>query len=318
MILTISLNPGLDITYSFTHFHLNNINRVSHNKILKVAGGKTLNVTRVIKQSGTNVLSTGIVGGLVGEEIIQLLNAHGVRNDFYRISGNSRNNITIATEGKSTEILEQGPCISENESKEFLKHLTTVLENNKNIRFVVMSGSLPPGLSSNYYTEILKIAKSFDVLSIVDTSGGALKEVINCKYKPYCIKPNETELKELFSIENGYLLSVDECLNLLSLETLNGIEWIIYTQGSEGAIIKHGKRFYKANIPQKLEIINPTGSGDSTIAGFCVGLLTKQDDTHIIKHAMAYGILNAMEDKTGYINIDNLSKIEQQIEIINL
>ncbi|HBT4784565.1 TPA: tagatose-6-phosphate kinase, partial [Klebsiella pneumoniae] len=101
MILTISLNPGLDITYSFTHFHLNNINRVSHNKILKVAGGKTLNVTRVIKQSGTNVLSTGIVGGLVGEEIIQLLNAHGVRNDFYRISGNSRNNITIATEGKS-------------------------------------------------------------------------------------------------------------------------------------------------------------------------------------------------------------------------
>ncbi len=116
MIVTITMNPSVDISYPLEHFQLDTVNRVS--KVRKTAGGKGLNVTRV-QQLGADVLASGLLGGELGDAIQHELTSAGIKHAFSPISGKTRNCIAILHEGKQTEILEQGPVISASEAKTF-------------------------------------------------------------------------------------------------------------------------------------------------------------------------------------------------------
>ena len=95
------------------------------------------------------------------------------------------------------------------------------------------------------------------------------------------------------------------------------IEWIIVSLGSEGAFAKHNHKFYKVNIPN-IKVVNPVGSGDSTVAGIASALIHQQTDEELLKKANAFGMLNAMEQQTGHINTDKFDEIFKQIEVIEV
>ena len=129
--------------------YINTVNRIQD--VSKTAGGKGLNVTRVLSQLNEHVVATGFLGGKIGEFIAEKLN-HNQGTFIFKIKGETRNCIAILHNGNQTEILEQGPTIVADESKGFLKHLNDLIPK---AEAVVISGSLPKGLDSNYYSKLL-------------------------------------------------------------------------------------------------------------------------------------------------------------------
>ncbi len=307
MILTITLNPSVDIAYQLDTFHLDTVNRVE--KVQKTAGGKGLNVTRVLKQVGEDVVATGFIGGEIGSYVKKQLTRNDIKNSFVEIGNETRNCIAVLHDGQQTEILEQGPTIQEHEALNFIEHLEIILNN---VEVVVISGSLPKGLASNYYVEIVELCKQCDVAVVLDCSGEALKKVLESQQKPTVIKPNTEELSQL--IGKNITDDIQELKSVLSGQLFQGIEWIVVSLGAKGAFAKHNDKFYRVKIP-KINVINPVGSGDSTVAGIAASLAHALPDVGLLKNANVLGMLNAQEEQTGYVNLEHSEVLYSQIEV---
>ncbi|MCJ0574198.1 tagatose-6-phosphate kinase [Enterococcus cecorum] len=307
MILTITLNPSVDIAYQLDTFHLDTVNRVE--KVQKTAGGKGLNVTRVLKQLGEDVVATGFIGGEIGSYVKKQLTRNDIKNSFVEIGNETRNCIAVLHDGQQTEILEQGPTIQEHEALNFIEHLEIILNN---VEVVVISGSLPKGLASNYYVEIVELCKQCDVAVVLDCSGEALKKVLESQQKPTVIKPNTEELSQL--IGKNITDDIQELKSVLSGQLFQGIEWIVVSLGAKGAFAKHNDKFYRVKIP-KINVVNPVGSGDSTVAGIAASLAHALPDVGLLKNANVLGMLNAQEEQTGYVNLEYSEVLYSQIEV---
>ncbi|CRK81323.1 tagatose-6-phosphate kinase [Neobacillus massiliamazoniensis] len=307
MILAVTMNPSVDISYPIQDFKLDQVNRVEH--VRKTAGGKGLNVARVIKQMGEDVLATGLLGGAIGDFIIQELMKSEIKHDFFRINQESRNCIAILHDGQQTEILESGPTLSMEEGEAFLEKYREQLSE---ASIVTISGSLPKGLDCGYYRQMVEMGREKGVPVIVDTSGEALRQVLFHQVKPFAIKPNIDELSQLLNVKvEG---SISSLKHLLSNELFQGIEWIVVSMGRDGAFVKHGEEYYRVTIP-RIDVVNPVGSGDATVAGLAVALNRKQTVQDVLKTAMTTGMLNTMEAGTGYIN---LAKFGQLLELVKV
>ncbi|MCS4487494.1 tagatose-6-phosphate kinase [Streptococcus sciuri] len=307
MILTVTMNPSVDIAYQLNTFHLDTINRVLETH--KTPGGKGLNVTRVLSQVGEQVMATGLLGGKIGEFIQAELDKVPIKHAFSSISGETRNCIAILHEEQQTEILEQGPNITEEEGQAFLTHFENLLDK---ISIVVISGSLPKGLSSDFYAQMVALCVKHQKSVVLDCSGQELVEALTADVKPTVIKPNMEELSQLLEQDiSGDIPSLKEALKE---EIFQGIEWVIVSLGANGTFAKHGGIFYKVSIP-KVEIVNPVGSGDSTVAGITSALFHGESDADLLKKANVLGMLNAQEKQTGHVNMDNYATLFKQLKV---
>ncbi|MEI4828946.1 tagatose-6-phosphate kinase [Bacillus sp. FJAT-53711] len=310
MILAVTMNPSIDISYPIQDFKLDDVNRVE--SVRKTAGGKGLNVARVVKQMGEDVLATGVIGGTIGDCIIQELTKSDIRNHFYKINQESRNCIAILHDGKQTEILESGPILSMEEGAAFLEKYRELLSE---VSLVTISGSLPKGLESGFYRQMVEIGREKGIPVIVDTSGEPLRQVLNHNVKPFAIKPNISELFQLLGMEVEE--NTSSLKQLLTNKLFHGIEWIVVSMGATGAFVKHGGDYYRVTIPA-IEVVNPVGSGDATVAGLAVALKRKQSVPDILKTAMTTGMLNTMEEGTGYIDPKKFDQFFEMVEVIKI
>lgn len=310
MILVVTMNPSVDISYPIQDFKLDDVNRVEN--VRKTAGGKGLNVARVVKQMGEDVFATGVIGGTIGDYIIQELTKSDIRNHFYKINQESRNCIAILHEGKQTEILESGPSLSAEEGDAFLETYRELLSE---VSIITISGSLPKGLESGFYRQMVEIGREKGIPVIVDTSGEPLRQILNHHVKPFAIKPNISELFQLFGMEVEE--SVSSLKQLLNNKLFHGIEWIVVSMGAAGSFLKHGADYYRVTIPA-IKVMNPVGSGDATVAGLAVALKRKQAVSDILKTAMTTGMLNTMEEVTGYIDPEKFGQFFEMVEVIKI
>lgn len=297
MILTVTLNPSVDISYKLDTFSVNDVNRVSNTS--KTAGGKGLNVSRVIRQLEEDVLACGFLGGSLGDFIRKELEVYKIKDSFVEIEKDTRNCIAVIHEGKQTEILESGPEINTQEEKKFIDIFEKAV---KNVEIITISGSLPKGVSADFYNRLIEIAVEHDKQVLLDTNGKTLGNTLQSKKNPYLIKPNQSEMEELLNVpEMNEIRLIEE----LKSSVFQHISWVVVTMGDEGAIVKNNQDIYKVT-PPKIEAINPVGSGDSVIAGLAVGLSRGLKDESLIKFGLTMGVLNAGEEQTGYVNVDKI------------
>lgn len=307
MILTITLNPSVDISYKLPDaFSLDTVNRVTD--VSKTAGGKGLNVARVLNQLNEDVAATGFLGGSLGSFISKEIATLGIHDKFVGIEGATRNCIAVIHEGQQTEILEGGPTINEKEADLFLQKLSSDMEK---ADLITISGSLPKGLPSDYYNEILKLADQQNTHVLLDTKGELLEYALKGESKPYLIKPNQEELGDLL---NQKLPNEIQIIEALKSDLFADVAWVVVTLGAYGAIVKHDNKIYSVTIP-KVDAINPVGSGDAVIAGLAAGISRKLADEALIKYGLTMGILNAMEEKTGHIDPSKVAWCVEQIQV---
>ena len=310
MILTITANPSVDISYNIENLKIDDVNRVE--LVNKDAGGKGIHVSYVLSELGENVINSGFVGGKLGEFIEKRLDERKISHDFIKLEDETRNCIAIIHDNNQTEILEKGPKLELEKEKEYLDHLEKI---SKNIEIINISGSLPKGLDASFYQKIIKFAKEKKIFVSLDTSGNTLKEIVKGEIKPDLIKPNETEIKDI--IEKEFPENEEEIRKIFDKSPLKDIPHIILSQGKDGAIFKIKNKIYKAKVP-KVKAINPVGSGDSTLAGALSAIYNKEDDEDFIKKSMTCGLLNVLNEEIAHININNFDKYKEKIEIKEL
>jgi tagatose 6-phosphate kinase len=314
MIVTITLNPSIDTVYFIDKFKIDGINRVQ--APIKAAGGKGINCARAAASMGAEVLATGLVAGPAGDWMMEDIRKSGLfQEDMEKIPGESRTSLTIMHDaGKQTEIIEAGPEV---ELANVIRMLDRLKKYVHKISVICISGSVNTK-QDDLYSEALKYIHEHlsDTLPVfVDTSGVQLSCVMESEqYFPVFIKPNEEEFAALTGLEVG---SKAAALNALAKSTaftkmpdLN----IMVSFGGKGAACKIDKRYFDVTIP-KIEIINTTGSGDSTLAGMAYAYEKNLDTLDKIKYAMAFGMSNAQQAEIGKVIPADVENFVKQIQV---
>ena len=300
MILTITANPAIDRVYFVDDFEIGEVHRPE--RMTYSAGGKGLNVARVSKFLGEDVICMGFTGGYNGKFIQNEVSKLGIINAFTEIRGETRVCVNISVKsGKSGEILEPGPEVFDDEISNFI---IAFEENITKCDIISVSGSLPLGVPSDFYASLTEIAKKHNKKIIVDTSGDALLKVIEAK--PFMIKPNKFELSKFLGRETD----IKEALLLLNDK---GIQFPLISLGKDGAAALIDGKFYKFSTPD-IPVVNTVGSGDSTIAGICTAISRGEDYISAIKLGMACGTANTQFSQTGTVSRELAEKYYKEIK----
>lgn len=314
MILTLTMNPSIDYLYSTQHFELGHTNKM--NNATSSIGGKGINAGRAAATMDSTVILTGILCGSSGKIIKEkLYNENKFILDFIeKDEQNNRNAISIVHDDNThTEITEKGPIINETDKILITNKIINILNTN-NINIICISGSVNSN-NDNFYSDIIEsIQKKFpDLKIILDISGKQLTNVLNNKkIKIYMNKPNIHEFNE---INNFKCKNKNDVLNTIKNKNLfNNIEISIISCGSEGAIVKHENNIYDISIP-KIEVINPTGAGDSSIGGFASSIEKNNNIIEAIKYSMACGISNTKNKEVGKIDKKDVENLSNKIKI---
>ncbi len=309
MITTVTMNPSIDIAYTLDKLCIDQVNRVK--SVHKTAGGKGLNVARVLHLLADDVLATGLVGGQHGEYLKKQLDQLGINHRFVPIEGETRDSIALLHGTKQTELLESGPFVTEKERRTFTERFGQFV---KMTDIFTISGSLPQGFPKNYYVELLSLANRLGKRTLLDTSGKTLLEVLKGPEKPFLIKPNLEELGDLLHQKISPSAPLEDILSFFDHSLFEGIDWIVLSLGERGAIAKVKDHIYQVAIP-KITVRNPVGSGDATLAGLAHGLAKKETIEEILALAMACGMSNAQQEKTGWIDLESVKQFMAQINV---
>ena len=260
MILTVTLNTALDITYRVRSLRPHASHRVS--EVTERPGGKGVNVARVLAALGYEVTVTGFTGGATGRVVQEKLAAvPGVVDALVPVSGATRRTVAVVDDrsGDTTQLSEPGPTITPSEWSAFLAAYDDLLPA---ASAVALCGSLPPGVPVGAYAGLVRTARSFAVPVLLDTSGEALRRGVAAR--PDIIKPNADELAELTGSHDPLRATQDA--------RRRGAGAVVASLGPEGLLALTREGRWRATPPTPVRG-NPTGAGDSAVAGLLSGLV---------------------------------------------
>ncbi|GAA3145295.1 1-phosphofructokinase family hexose kinase [Streptomyces echinatus] len=260
MILTVTLNTALDITYRVRSLRPHASHRVS--EVVERPGGKGVNVARVLAALGHEVTVTGFAGGATGEVVRDRLSAvPGLTDALVPVAGATRRTIAVADElsGDTTQLNEPGPAIEPAEWGGFLDRYEELVAG---ASAVALCGSLPPGVPVGAYASLVRTARSAGVPVLLDTSGEPLRRGVAAR--PDIIKPNADELAELTGSHEPLRATQDA--------RRRGARTVVASLGAQGLLALTPEGDWRA-VPPAREHGNPTGAGDSAVAGLLSGLV---------------------------------------------
>ncbi|UCC95226.1 MAG: 1-phosphofructokinase family hexose kinase [Candidatus Omnitrophota bacterium] len=305
-ILTITLNPAIDKTVFVPHFKIGKDFR--EKKLYLSAGGKGINVSRVLKRLKETSIASGFLGGGDGTYMQKQLGKERIKHDFCEIKNNTRTSLTILDpmQNTITRVLERGPQITKKELNNFRKKFSSLL---RYCRYVIFSGRNIPGAPDSFYGELIALAKKKNIFTVLDTSGRAL--ALALKEKPFMIKPN---LKEIEQIAGKRLSSFSQMKQAVYRLKNCGIQIIALTLGSRGTIVFDGKEMIVA-APPKVERRSPVGCGDAFIGGFVAAHAHKENLKECVRIAVACGAANALSVNPGFINLKDIKTLYRQVTL---
>ena len=273
MILTVTLNTALDVTYVVDRL----VPHASHqvDTVYERAGGKGVNVARVLAALGHPVIVTGLAGGPTGSVLRGELHTAGLWDELSLVAGDSRRTVTVVSrvDGDATVFNQRGPRIRPDEWAAFTTHYAQLLPL---ADVVVLSGSLPPGLPQDAYAELITLAAGAGAATVLDTSGPALVAALGAG--PDVVKPNAAELAAVTGHQ-------DLAAGATALRGL-GARAVVASKGPEGlyAITPGGS--WHAAPPEQLGG-NPTGAGDACVAALAAGLAAGTAWPELLREAVA-------------------------------
>ncbi len=285
MIYTVTFNPSLDYIVSVEDFKLGMTNRTATE--LMLPGGKGINVSIVLRQLGLDNTALGFVAGFTGEEIIRNLKEYGIQADFIRIpTGISRINVKMKNID-GTEINGMGPEISPDKMEELMAQLEQLSEGD----VLVLAGSIPKSMPDDIYRIILKRMETKKIMAVVDATGDLLMNVL--PYHPFLIKPNNHELGELFDVS---ITTREQVVPYAKKLQERGAVNVLVSMGGQGAVLVSGTgEVYMAEAPEG-ELKNSVGAGDSMVAGFITGWITRGDYEYAFRMGVSTGSASAFSE----------------------
>ena len=312
MILTLTPNPALDLTYLVDEVRVHGEHRVR--EVRAAAGGKGLNVARVLAELGVDAICAGPLGGGVGQELCELLDPlPSIRQAWTPIAGTTRRTVTVVGPGGATAFNEPGPAVTPAELRALRESLTTLVSSSDpRIEAVTLNGSLPPGLTGSDLAHLIRAAFDQDRPVLVDTSGPAL--LTAARAGATVLKPNAAEAMDA----TGTDTPLEAAAALISA----GARIVVCSLGSEGLLAlerddqAHGPpRAWRAQLPEPLSG-NPTGAGDALVAALASRLLAAQASLpDVLARAVAVSASAVTRPVAGEVDLEIAAQLETTVEI---
>jgi 6-phosphofructokinase 2 len=274
-------------------------------------GGGGINVARAIKKLGGDPTAIFLAGGFVGDKISQLLGDDGIAVQRINIIGDSRENLIVADLATSRQYLFDmpGPTIQSNEWRACLNTITL----SQGVQYIVVSGSIPPGLPDDIFKRLAFIAAKRKAKLIVDTSGRALQQAV--KAGVYMIKPNMKELASLVGADS--LVPSTAIAAAKKVIAKSKCEAIVVSMGANGAFLVTDHAVVE--IPQPSVIVKSTvGAGDSLVAGIVYGLSQNYSLPDAARFGVACGSAATMNPGTELCKRTDAEKIYRGLQAIRL
>ena len=287
MILSVCLNPSVDVAINTTDFYLGEINRVAD--VIRVAGGKGNNVARVLSVLGQAVVTLQPLGGSDGAFIKTELEALGIPCHMIPIGGMTRRCVAVHTEGGiTTEIREVGHQLK--------------------AEIIIASGSLPNQMASDFYQRLIELAHQAKVPFCLDAKGEALK--LGIEAQPFMVRINEHELAEYCGC---IPTSKEEYFELIQAIRAKGVQVVVVSLGHEGLLANWQGQICQLTVP-KVRVASTVGCGDAMMAGLVAAIKRGASLESALREGAAAGTAAAMQAATGVIDFADWQRILSEVK----
>lgn len=306
MILTLTLNPCIDKTIYLDQLDVGSYNRVKSTR--QDLAGKGLNVSIVLNNLGEDTLCTGFNFKNNGHMLEQLLDSHHVKHNFILSKGAIRTNIKLFELSTQimTEVNESGPFVPVSAIEQLLEYLEDALTHTD---ILVMSGSIPPGVPTDIYQRLIRLANQNQVKTVLDAAGEPL--LLGLTEKPYLIKPNMLEFEQAFQKE---IKSGMNTLEIAQQVVNNGTPYLCLSMGADGAMLVDRKHAYRAK-PVPIAPKGLTGAGDSMVAGMCYAIQKGLGSDDMLRYAMASAAGSIRKEGTLLATQKDMEELLPLVEI---
>lgn len=303
MIYTVTLNPAIDYIVRLTHIESGAVNRMDSSDTF--AGGKGINVSRILQRLGYASTATGFVGGFTGEFIKNGLVAEAIGTQFVQVDQDTRINVKIKAD-QETEINGLGPVVTDEqlaELEDMLSHVTAA-------DTVVFAGSAPASLGNQVYNRLIPLAKQAGAEVVCDFEGQTLLDSL--AHEPLLVKPNNHELEAIFGVTFD---SREDIVRYAKEILVKGAKNVIVSMAGDGALLVTEEATYFAK-PIKGTVKNSVGAGDSMVAGFTGEYTKSHNSIEALKWGVACGTATAFSDDLA--SIDVIREMYEKVEVETL
>jgi 1-phosphofructokinase len=304
-ILTLTLNPALDLTVELPRLDAGQVNR--SDEMHTHAAGKGVNVAQVLADLGHQLT----VSGFLGEDNLQafetLFAKRGFVDAFIRVPGETRSNIKVAEQdGRITDINGPGPVVDAAAQQALLDRLVQIAPGHD---AVVVAGSLPRGVTAQWLRELIERLNQLGLKVALDSSGEALREAL--KASPWLIKPNTEELADALGCEVVSHTAEAQAAARLHAQ---GIEHVVISHGADGVNwFSVGSALHAT--PPKVSVASTVGAGDSLLAGMLHGLLSADTPEQTLRTATAIAAMAVTQIGFGIHDRAQLAQLEQGVRV---
>jgi tagatose 6-phosphate kinase len=313
VIVTVTMNAAVDRTLTVPNFLLGQRHRAS--QVLTLAGGKGINIARALKRLDVPVAATGLAGGRTGVRIVEELTAEAILNDFVRIGDESRTSTAVVdpTANTYTEINEWGPEVQDQELELLLEKLLYLA---RGADAVVFAGTLPRGVTQDFYAESTRELNRRGVRVALDTEGEPLR--LGASAEPYLVAPNQVEAESLIGQE---LTEEQEVVQALDVIAELGPRNVLITQESGCYALLREERGaakrLRATAPL-VEALSAVGAGDVLLAGFLAAVFEGRSPEEALRMAVAAGAASTLEIGAGRFEPREAGRLFHGVEVVEL
>jgi 6-phosphofructokinase 2 len=300
-IFTITLSPAVDKSTVVDHVLPEHKLRCDAPKFEPGGGG--INVSRAIKKLGGESVAIYTKGGPTGELLQKLLNEEKINQHPVPVKSWNRENFIVVESSTNCQFRfgMPGTEILEEEWKNLLNEVDKKAEN---IDYLVISGSTPPGIPSDFYRKVAKIAKEKNAKLVLDTSGEPLREAI--KEGIYLLKPNIRELSELVGKELNTVPHQEEAA--LKIIDQGKIEVLVVSMGASGAMLASKDGIFHVSAPSVAKK-STVGAGDSMVGGIVLSLSRGWNLADCLRYGVACGTAATMNPGTELCNLEDVETL---------
>ncbi|KXO07753.1 1-phosphofructokinase [Moritella sp. JT01] len=304
-VVTVTLNPALDLTGHLQTLAKGTVNQVNHCAL--EPAGKGVNVAKVLAELGADVTATGFLGVENEAPFCQLFERTKITDKFIRVQGATRINVKLVeANSQVSDINFPGVSVTAAALVEF----ETMLFNLSLSHDVfIIAGSLPVGVSPEVCANWIEKLQQAGKKVFFDSSNAALSAGL--AVKPWLIKPNDEELAHWAESS----AQADKSLTEIAQQLSNtGIANVVVSLGAEGVMWLNKEGWLQAK-PPTMDVVSTVGAGDTLVAGMCWGHLNNWDKEQTLRFATALSALAVTQVGVGVKDINSVQAMSEHIAI---
>lgn len=304
-ILTLTVNPALDISTSTMEVLSGHKLRCGSSRLDPGGGG--VNVSRVVRRLGGRSLAMFTAGGPIGDAYRRLIEAERVPCLVVPIGGSTRESLTVdeVSTGNQFRFVLDGPQLSDEEWGTCLDFVAQAVTAGG---YLVASGSLPPGVPSDFYARVVRLAREAGARCVIDSNGPALAEAL--EEGTFLVKPSRRELGEYLGAVIDSEQSELEAASALIAR--GAAEYVALTLGAKGALLASGSGTVRLPAPP-VHVVSTVGAGDSFLAAFVLRLAQERSVEDAFRAAVAAGTAAVMRPATELCHRVDVEELEARI-----